>query len=73
MSQPHDSTTDIAVLKVNVDNLKETLKRIEGMLIKVTDDHETRLRKLEQSDKYWAIIAIFASFALTLAVKLLWP
>ena len=65
--------TDIALLKLTVETLGKTLSRIEGKLDKVTDDHEIRLRKLEASDKQWAVISIIASFALTLAVKLLWP
>ena len=65
--------TDIALLKLTVETLGKTLARIEGKLDKVTDDHEIRLRKLEASDKQWAVISIVASFALTLAVKLLWP
>jgi hypothetical protein len=67
------TATDIALLKLTIGTLEKTLARIEGKLDKVTDDHEIRLRKLESSDKAWAVISIVASFALTLAVKLLWP
>lgn len=61
--------TDIALLKRDADTLKETLKRIEGKLDKVTDDHEIRLRNLEakmaSSDKLWATVAIVVSTLLS--------
>ena len=60
-----NSTIELALLKQSVNMLTNTVKHY-------TDDHEARLRILETSDKQWALISVVASFALTLAVKLLW-
>ena len=71
--------TDISWMKQSLSNIQNTLKEMVGMYItkpifdenqKMTDDHEERLRIVEQRIQIWAGGLLILSFAIPILAKM---